>query len=155
VPAYPGVRLWPDAIEASLGASDRGVPVAERSAKRRVRDAVPFDGRSLPLRSVYVLSAEVSRDSRFVALSPRDTAMAFVEHGFRLEQRERRLLTIELDRACRAAQAARAWELRYPRDWASADRVVDGVLAHARAIAEAPCCTTRTSCCTTRTSCCS
>ena len=66
--------------------------------------------------------------------------MAFVEHGFRLEQRDCEVLAIELDRACRAAHAARAWELRYPREWDAADRVVDAELEHARAAAEAPCC---------------
>jgi hypothetical protein len=139
VPAYPGVRLWPDAIAGS-GAHHDGAPVTETSAKRRVRNAVGFDGRTQSLRSVYVLSARPSSEPAFAPLSPRDTAMAFVEHGFRLEQRDREVLAIELDRACRAARVARAWALRYPREWASADRVVDAVLAHARATSEASCC---------------
>ena len=139
VPAYPGVRLWPDAVAAS-GAHGDTAPVMESSAKRRVRNTVRFDGRTLPLRAVYVLSAHVSRAPAFAELTPRDTAMAFVEHGFRLEQRDRETLAIELDRACRAAQAARAWKLEYPRDWTLADHVVDAVLAHARTVAEAPCC---------------
>ena len=140
VPAYPGVRLWPDAI-AAAGVHEDTAPVTETSAKRRVRNAMRFDSRSLPVRAVYVLSAEMSPEPSIAPLSPRDTAMAFVEHGFRLEQRDREVLAIELDRACRAAHAATAWSLRYPRDWASADRVLDAVLAHARAAEQA------TSCC--------
>ena len=140
VPAYPGVRLWPDAIAGSYASTHRAAPVTETSMKRRISDSVGFDGRTLPLRSVYELSPQDAGDPRLRPLSPRDTAMALVEHGFRLEQRDRGLLSIELDRACRAARGLRAWRLEYPRNWDSADRVVDAVLAHARAAMEAPCC---------------
>jgi len=73
-------------------------------------------------------------------LSPRDTAMVFIEHGFRIELRDGAALTREMDTACDAAARVPAWRLSYPRDEGQWDRVARVIAAHVRDTVANPCC---------------
>jgi hypothetical protein len=137
VPAYPGLRLWPEMIDTFVPTTST-LPVSELSRKRRVRGALPFDGRPLPLAALYVLGP-ASDGVTIAPLGLRETTMALVEHGFRLEQRDGPTLAREMHRACDAAQRVRAFALSYPRDVRDAPRVAAAIAAHARSL-ETACC---------------
>ncbi len=73
-------------------------------------------------------------------LSQRDAAMLFIEHGYRLEQRDAGSLAREMDAACEAASRVPVWRLSHPRDYGAWDRVAAAIVAHARDTVARPCC---------------
>src|SRR5688572_3093123 len=81
VPAYAGLRVWPDAVEAAGLSAHAVTEVAEYSAKLRISDPAASHAGPAPLRSVYVL--EDGHESRFEQMTPRDAAMALVRHAYR------------------------------------------------------------------------
>jgi hypothetical protein len=141
LPAYPGLRLWPDMIDAFAPAEETA-PVSDASPKRRVRADLPFSTSPARLSALYFVSAASAPPERITIepLTLRDTAMLFIEFGFRLEQREPARLADEIDRACDAASRVAAWSLRYPRDAARRHDVAAAVVAHVRREIEYPCC---------------
>ena len=140
VPSYPGLRLWPG-IMAAMSRGAETLPVDSASAKRRLKGDLGFHGCPAPLGGVYMVAPEPSADVVFRPLSARDTAMLFIEHGFRIEQREGTALTREMDTACDAARRVPAWRLSYPREEAQWDLVARLIAAHVRDTVANPCCT--------------
>ena len=127
IPAYSGLRLWPDAVDAT-GLSESAVSeVAEYSAKLRVIS--PDASSAAPLKAVYVI--EPGNDARIVPLGHRDAAMALVKHAYCAEPGNAGALTAHLD-AC-AALAARVPVSRavVPRDLAQLARAVGVLGGHA------------------------
>lgn len=141
LPAYPGLRLWPEMIDAFAPPGETA-PVSEGSPKRRVRTDLPFSAMPARLGGVYLVSATAGPYDRVAIepLSARDTAMLFIEFGFRLEQRDPVRLADEIDRACDAASRVPAFSLRYPREASRQDEVAAAIAAHARREIEYACC---------------
>jgi adenylate kinase family enzyme len=120
IPAYEGVRLCADIEELVCRRhSDRAVP---DRLKACIRDGLRFAAHPMPLAHVFVLDETIVERPRFEPLSARDTAVALLEHSYRLEQRNGAIVTSEVQRACRVASAIRGWRFSYPR---AADRWSD------------------------------
>ena len=141
LPAYPGLRLWPEMIDAFAPAGETA-PVSEASAKRRVRSDLPFSTSPARLGGLYFVSAAPAPHASIMIepLTLRDTAMLFIEFGFRLEQRDPARLADEIDRACDAARRVQGWSLRYPRAAVRRAEIADVIAAHARRHIEYACC---------------
>jgi hypothetical protein len=55
-PAYPGVRLWDESLNALMSQAERGEPVAQYTSKTRLLgDASAFRADRLPLARIYLL----------------------------------------------------------------------------------------------------
>jgi len=138
VPAYPGLRFWPPALAAVSRGADTA-PVSAASTKRRLTADLRFHAHAAPLGCVYQVGA-ASADVTLTRLSQRDAAMLFIEHGYRLEQRDAGSLAREMDAACEAASRVPVWRLSHPRDYGAWDRVAAAIVAHARDTVARPCC---------------
>jgi len=94
LPAYPGVRLFPDAVRAMFqGRSGRFRPVAGYTRKRRVADpSLPFASRSAALARVYVVGPP-RRHTRQPAIirprAPRQAMLDIVKHTLCLDPADR------------------------------------------------------------------
>ena len=137
MPAYPGLRLWPDAAERTgvmpLAVSE----VAEYTAKLRVSlDVAPEELEPAALAGVYVI-----QQGEAVTIEPlpaRDAAMALVEHAYRADLTDRAALAAQLDACARLATRTRVCRLVMPRDLDQLAGVASAVNAHARVEARDP-----------------
>jgi hypothetical protein len=134
LPAYPGVRLFPDSLAAMFGASRRGFRrVAEYTPKRRVAAAsLPFARAAAPLARVYVLGAaggHTHRPAVVRARAPRRAMLDIVQHALCLDIRDRTRAgeTFHLAGAIVERAAMRALRL----DWnlSRLDEIRDAVMA--------------------------
>ena len=114
VPAYAGLRVWPDAVEAAGLSAQAVTEVAEYSAKLRVSEPAARHAGPAPLRSVYVL--EEGDECRFEQLTPRDAAMALVRHAYRADLDDRAALAVQLDGCVRLAERVPVWRAFVPRE---------------------------------------
>lgn len=106
VPAYPGLRLWDDAIAALFGTTGSCAPVAHYTPKQRFSaalSATPFCSSAVPLAGIYVLA---SSDAAHVIpastpeidpLAGREALMALLSLAFKLDILDHRMLTREFD----------------------------------------------------------
>lgn len=130
VPAYPGLRLWPDAAERTGVMRFAVSEVAEYTAKLRV--SLPEAGglESAPLASVYVIrQGDVVSIER---LGARDAAMTLVEHAYRADLSDRVALAAQLDVCARLAERICVCRLVMPRDLDQLAMAAAAVIAHAR-----------------------
>ena len=127
VPAYPGLRMWPDAADATGLTGSAISEVAEYSAKVRVtgRDVCP----PAPLRAVYAI--ESAEACRVEALGDRDATMALVEHAYRAEPYEPAALTGQLEACAAVVTRVPVTRLLVPRDLSQLARAARVVSAHA------------------------
>ena len=127
VPAYSGLRLWPDAVDAT-GLTESAVSeVAEYSAKVRVTPG--HVGSPAPLAGVYVI--ETGNDCRVELLGRRDAAMALIGHAYCAEPDDAAALTAQLDACADLAAKVPVSRAIVPRDLAQLSRAVDVLSAHA------------------------
>lgn len=139
-PAYPGLRLWPDAGGVFAAHVDT-LAVSESSMKRRFAATAPFDLAARRVAAIYSLGDGTAGAFDARPMSARETAMLLIAQGFRLEQRDPAALAREMDRACTLAACVRAFEVDYPRDFASRGTLVDQIVRHVREQAGVqPCC---------------
>lgn len=132
VPAYPGVRLWPDserAVAAGLAGSGRTEPVAKQRFSRGLR----FARREGALTQLYVLDAAPAPTIRFERLSPRDTVVEMVRETYRLALDDRHALARELDVLAVIATRLPCWRLSFPRDLDRCCTLAAAVGEHIRA----------------------
>jgi hypothetical protein len=105
-PAYPGLRLWDDAIATLFGTDGSWAPVAHYTPKQRFTAALsvtPFCSSAVPLAGIYVLGT--SHDEHAVTastpemhpLTERDALMTLLSLAFKLDIRDHRMLTREFD----------------------------------------------------------
>jgi hypothetical protein len=86
-PAYPRVRLWPEAVEGMFG-SEEALPRLTPTWPKRFLGLggpeAPFHCEALPLAAVYVLDEREpgSREPAFQELGPREALLALVEHSY-------------------------------------------------------------------------
>lgn len=84
LPAYPQLKLWPDAL-ASLGESPDSLPRVYLDDEKRIRRARDrFWQTPLPLRTIYIL--EFSTHASIELLDPQDALKQLVGHSSRVEQ---------------------------------------------------------------------
>ena len=127
IPAYAGLRLWPDAAEAT-GLTDAAVvEVAEYSAKVRV--TTPRLCPPAPLRAVYIIGPG---DACGIApLGSRDAAMALIRHAYRAEPARRMALAAQLEACAALASQVLVSRAIVPRDLSQLGRAAAVVSAHA------------------------
>lgn len=130
VPAYPGLRLWPDAAEATGVTSEAVSEVAEYSAKLRVSFPASLVIEPMPLRRVYFVQSGAA--AVIEPLSARDAAMALVEHAYRADLTDRAALAAQLDACVRLVDRVSGWRLAVPRDLAQLRDTARMLDAHAR-----------------------
>jgi hypothetical protein len=136
VPAYPGLRLWPDMLSAAAPVEAAGTP---GTAKRRIVAGWQFGASASPLGCVYVLDAASAASITIAPLSARDAAMAMLEHSYRLEQRDPDALARQMDLAFEAARVVPGSRLSYPRCRSAWPEVALAVVGHLQERAVRPC----------------
>ncbi|MCC7097652.1 MAG: hypothetical protein IT472_10775 [Thermomonas sp.] len=133
IPSYPGLRLFEDSIEQSLGTETLFSPVSDYSYKQRIieigRDAALEGPR--PLAAICVLGAPDPAITipSIAPISAAAACMAIIEHGFRLDPSDSTLTARQLAQASAVAHAVSAYALTYPRDFASQDALVATLLS--------------------------
>ncbi len=140
IPAYPGLRLWDDALGA-IGSAPAVSRVADFNKKKRVhvgRD-LPFCDRVLPLRAAYVLTPIPNGHTDHVApLSPREAAMELVAHSYRLDVTDRPALVSEIDRIDTLVRILPLFRLTYRRGFTRLAAIRAVILDHLAALAGEP-----------------
>jgi len=134
VPAYAGIRLWPDS-EAALAAGLRGSGRPRAQAKQRFRDGLAFAGAGL-LTHFYVLDPGAAAQPSFTPLSPRDTAVELIKQAFRLALDDKASLARQLDVVTAAAPGISAWRLAFPRALDQTATLARAVERHVRQLAD-------------------
>ena len=146
VPAYPGVRLWDDSLEAVHGPADQFPFVAHYAAKRRVmlaQRSSDFPLKAQPLAAIYVLLwpeeeeeiekehslPKLSRLPRIEPLSCREAYTQLLPQLFRLDITDREMLKRQFDWLGRVVEQVPVRRLVVPDDLAALDRVRAAVLA--------------------------
>jgi hypothetical protein len=135
VPAYPGLRMWPDALAASRIAG-RPARLASMRGKQRVSDTVgafAFSRRAAPIASVYVLNAKRSMRAG-IGIEPlpaREALIELVRHSFVLDIADRRRLAEQFDRLVRTLSCVDVKRLTYPRRFGVLPQVRAAILEDA------------------------
>lgn len=130
-PAFPGLKLLPEAVEAARHERPEDHPLISRRGTKRivsVRDGFP--GEKLPLRCVYVLEWQDDEASPPVieSMPPREACIELMRHSFALRMFEERGATPQhLAESARLARLLPVRRLRRPRDLARLHELVDVV----------------------------
>ncbi len=106
IPAYPGLRLWNDALAALFGTTGSCAPVAHYTPKQRFTaalSATPFCSSAVPLAGIYVLGTSDTEHEAPAStpemhlLAEREALMTLLSLAFKLDIRDHRMLTREFD----------------------------------------------------------
>lgn len=106
LPAYPGLRLWDDAIAALFGTTGSCAPVAHYTPKQRFTAALSathFCSSAVPLAGIYVLGTSDAEDGRPTStpeirpLAGRESFTTLLSLAFKLDILDQRMLTREFD----------------------------------------------------------
>ncbi len=130
-PAFPGLKLLPEAVEAARSDRPDDHPLISRRGTKRivsVRDGFP--GEKLPLRCVYVLEWQDDEAASAVIepVPPREACIELMRHSFALRMFEERGATPQhLAESARLARLLPVRRLRRPRDLARLHELVDVV----------------------------
>ena len=135
LPAYPGLRVWPDALTA-MGYSGRGTRVKRASTKLRIGPGdVPltFADRPMPLRSLSLLE-RAGRTSRvrIDVLSRREALLELLKCCYALDITDRGKLVEHLDRLTRDCLSLAIRRITYPNDLRVLPRVRAAMLEDLR-----------------------
>lgn len=125
VPAYAGVRLWPDVLRSMPPLRrDQLPPVGAYTEKRRIgrREGIVFQESALPLKRIYLLRRSTRAPTGVEALSGRDGAVALIHHSYLLDIGDERRLRDHFARACDASRLAMR-VLTYRDDLSALDAV--------------------------------
>ena len=117
-PAYPGIRLWPDALAMIAGSfREDAVEVAHYTPKKRLETIDHFHHGALPLRKFYVLDRPDEGDDtiRISPLSQPEILMALVRNIYRLDPEDHRQISNEFQRLAAMATRVPVARLSYPR----------------------------------------
>src|SRR4029077_14162364 len=106
IPAYPGLRLWDDALAALFVTTGFCVPVAHYTPKQRFNaalSATPFCSSAVPLAGIYVLGISDAEQAVPVStpemypLAEREALMTLLSLAFKLDILDHRMLRREFD----------------------------------------------------------
>lgn len=136
-PAYPRVRLWPDAVEAMFGAAEALPRLTPTWSKRFLAldgaDA-PFQGESLPLGTIYLfedrragLAAPV-----FEPLAPRTALLWLVGHSYVTYLLDRDMRAREFGLLARVARDAALVRVTPPDDIGRIEALCEAIAEDAR-----------------------
>jgi hypothetical protein len=135
VPTYPGLRLWPDAIERLHGITRQHARVAHYTKKKRLTsEFCRFSRENAPLRGCYFLKeGEPTKKEpvRVRSLGAREAFLRLLCHSFRLDITDSARTELEFERLTRLARLPIHHELSYPRNLGGLSQVCDCVLRHA------------------------
>jgi len=84
-PAYPKLRLWPEAAAALMGSADALPPMMPGWTKRALdltRHNMQFQPRPLPLAAIYFLGPRQAMRSDITAIAPAEAMMRLVSDSF-------------------------------------------------------------------------
>jgi hypothetical protein len=138
VPSYPGVRLWPETVNALLGAETVTSEVAHYSDKKRIAQDIrlPFCTEHAPLRRIYFLvPPEGSGAKPTVAIAripPSHALIELVKYAFHLDVADCLRLRQEFEFFSRIATLPLFYRLAFPRDFALLPRVQEAILENLR-----------------------
>jgi len=136
-PAYPGLRLWTDAMRALSSESDRALRVAGHSSKARLlgpRASAGFPREPQPLAAVY----RVIRDGgagaqgftpRVVAMGAREALIQLISSAFLIDATDRPALTRRFAFLGRLLTQVPVRQLLVPNDFSALPAARDAVLA--------------------------
>lgn len=134
IPAYSGLRVWPDAL-AAFGFG-RGAPrVSDESDKRRIGASDPgftFANRATPLHRVYLLDPRRRGHAlppRIDPLSRRETIIELIKHSYVMDVTDRAHMVDHLDRLTRECAPLGVRRVTYPRRFAALPAVRAAILA--------------------------
>ena len=133
VPAYPGLRLWPDSAEALTDEDSSLTPVYDGGTKQRVvapsRQSVSSQER--PLAGIVLLDGEPHHgtDPALDPVTPREAMMSLFGQAFRMERASRKRAVHEFDQFARLANSTRLFRLRFRRHYSELPRVRKMLLA--------------------------
>jgi len=124
LPAYPGLRLWDDALTHLFGDNGSHESVAHYTDKRRVELKKRLEAHCTqpqPLRRLYTIvnPSETERESgiKIERLSSRESFMALVESAFRLDITDHKMLARQFHFLERVAAKISVRRLAFPRDF--------------------------------------
>ena len=134
VPSYPGLRLWPESVEALFEQEPVLQPLAHFTDKKRVIfDQDPFDS-PLSVSAIYVLTQpDIMPDASDVTIFPMATSEALLEtvrHTFQLDITDRERLGQSFKRHERLAISVPFFRLNFPREHAFLPAVNTAILDH-------------------------
>lgn len=131
-PSAPGLRLLPDSAEAVIAAAQAPADSASYAVKRKFTAGLvlPFCPHSRPLRVAYLLGDGTAGDISVERITGAEAAMAWVQHAFLLEFRDKLVLSNHFDRTAALAQEIPLYRLDYPRRFELLDELIDRLAAH-------------------------
>ena len=122
LPAYPGLRLWPDSAEALAEPGSLLGPVYDGGDKQRVVSLSLRGGSEVePLAAIVLLGDQPERHSGPVieSVPARAGMMELFGQAFRMERVSGQRAIDEFDRFARLANSTRLFRLSYQRDYAA------------------------------------
>jgi hypothetical protein len=139
IPAYPGLRLWDDALSYLFGKNGAHESVAHYTDKRRVELEKRLEAHcteSQPLRRLYTIAdpseAERKNEIMIECLSPRESFMALVRCAFRLDITDNNMLKRQFYFLRRIVSAVSIRRLIFPRDFTLLPAVQEAILKDLR-----------------------
>jgi len=117
--AYPGLRLWPDAVERFAGHGTSLAPVADYTVKRRLVVEKPIEG-SHALVAIVMLGDTVPDEGvpfTLTRLPGREGFLGVFQQAFRMERFGRERILAEFDRVARLSELIPVMRLEHRRDY--------------------------------------
>jgi len=135
IPAYPGLRLWKDALSYLFGDNGSHRPVANYTHKLRVKLEKKLETHCeepRPLRRLYVLpnpsEANGKTDIVIEPLSQRDSLIALVKTAFRLDITDRNMLIRQFHFLEQVASSISVRRLTFPKKFKFLPDVREAIL---------------------------
>lgn len=135
IPAYPGLRLWGDALDYLFGGNGGHRSVAHYTNKLRVpieRKSGAYCTEPHLLKQLYVIAnpPEGKGKTEIVIehLSPRESFMALIQHAFRLDITDRDMLQRQFHFLKRVASCVSVRRLIFPKDFDLLPAVREAIL---------------------------
>jgi hypothetical protein len=137
-PSYPGLRLWPQTVDALFPQLPALPEVAHYTDKRRLADStvMPFCSATVPLKRIFFLSppggADQAPEIAIERISPRDAFVGLVKFTYVLDITDRLMLGQMFDRLSRLALLPLSYRLSFPRDFSLLPDVQEAILQNLR-----------------------
>jgi hypothetical protein len=131
MPSYPGVRLWPSAVQAILPQDLATIDVASYTMKRRVTDTTLFPQIKEPvlLRRLYLLTEGAGR-ILIEQIPPGRSMISLVEFAYNLDITDRAFLLQQLETVNQVAREIPIYAIQFPREYSMLPAVRETILRH-------------------------
>jgi hypothetical protein len=131
-PSYPGLRLWPDAVEVFAEQTTSLAPVADNSDKQRLVLGGFAAVQPCPLIAIIVLGDADPDDGvpfTITRMPRREAFVAVFEQAFRMERYGRDRIVPEFDRFTSLANSTVVMRLEHRRDYELLPAIRAGILS--------------------------